>query len=198
EGGYPEILKRLRDLETRKKIAAEVKIDSDKWENLYLHDGSPDRIILADFTAEKLKPFSNKSLAEAAKMRGKDPIETIMDLLVENEKPIGATYFLMSEENVKKEIAQPWISFGSDEASQAPEGVFLKSTPHPRAYGTFARVLGKYGRETGARFVWARKGSINDCAALRPFQCRRSSELCDISNSWSGNAFAGHRVRPSY
>src|SRR5213592_3203886 len=147
DGGYPELLKRLRDPETRKKIAAEVKIDSDKWENLYLAAGSPDRIILADFTAEKLKPFSNKSLAEAAKMRGKDPIEIIMDLLVENEKPIGATYFLMSEENVKKEIARPWISFGSDEASQAPEGVFLKATPHPRAYGTFARVLSKYVRE---------------------------------------------------
>src|SRR5213595_3707390 len=147
DGGYPELLKRLRDPETRKKIAAEVKVDSDKWENLYLAAGSPDRIILADFTAEKLKPFSNKPLAEVAKMRGKDPIEIIMDLLVENEKPIGATYFLMSEENVKKEIAQPWISFGSDEASQAPEGVFLKATPHPRAYGTFARVLGKYSRE---------------------------------------------------
>src|SRR5438094_529493 len=147
EGGYPELLKRLRDPEIRKKIAAEVKVDSDKWENLYLGAGSPDHIILADFTAEKLKPFSNKPLAEVAKMRGKDPIETIMDLLVENEKPIGATYFLMSEENVKKEIAKPWISFGSDEASQPPEGVFLKSTPHPRAYGTFARVLGKYARD---------------------------------------------------
>src|SRR5213595_2415371 len=147
DGGYPELLKRLRDPEIRKKIAAEVKVDSDKWENLYLAAGSPDHIILADFTSEKLKPFSNKPLAEVAKMRGKDPIEIIMDLLVENEKPIGATYFLMSEENVKKEIARPWISFGSDEASQAPEGVFLKSTPHPRAYGTFARVLGKYSRE---------------------------------------------------
>ena len=147
DGGYEALLQRLRDPETRKKIAAEVKIDSDKWENLYIGAGSPDHIILADFTAEKLKPFSNKSLAEIAKMRGKDPIETVMDLLVENEKPIGATYFLMSEENVKKEIARPWISFGSDEASQAPEGVFLKATPHPRAYGTFARVLSKYVRE---------------------------------------------------
>jgi len=146
-GGYPELLKRLHDPETRKKIAAEIKVDSDKWENLYLAAGSPDRIILADFTAEQLKPLEGKSLAEIAKMRGKDPIETIMDLLVENEKRIGAMYFLMSEENVKKEIARPWISFGSDEASQAPEGVFLKSTPHPRAYGTFARVLGKYSRE---------------------------------------------------
>src|SRR5207302_3865258 len=147
DGGYPALLKRLSDPDTRQKIAAEVRMDSDKWENLYLAAGSPDRIILGDFTSEKLKPFTDKSLAEIARIRGKDPIETIMDLLSENEKPIGATYFLMSEENVKKEIAKPWISFGSDEASQAPEGVFLKSTPHPRAYGTFARVLGKYVRE---------------------------------------------------
>jgi N-acyl-D-amino-acid deacylase len=147
DGGYPELLKRLRDPEIRKKIAADVKVDTDKWENLYLAAGSPDRIIVGDFTSEKLKPLTNKSLAEIARIRGKDPIETIMDLLSENEKPIGATYFLMSEENVKKEIAKPWISFGSDEASQAPEGIFLKSNPHPRAYGTFARVLGKYVRE---------------------------------------------------
>ena len=147
DGGYPELLKRLRDPEIRKKIAAEVKVDSDKWENLYLGAGSPDRIVLSDFTSEKLKPLDGKSLAEIAKIRGTDPIETIMDLLSENEARIGAMYFLMSEENVRKEITKPWISFGSDEASQAPEGVFLKSTPHPRAYGTFARVLGKYARD---------------------------------------------------
>src|SRR5437763_6267373 len=147
DGGYPELLKRLRESEIRKKIAAEVKVDSDKWENLYLAAGSPDRIILADFTAEKLKPLDGKSLADIAKIRGKDPVETVMDLLSENEARIGAMYFLMSEENVRKEITKPWISFGSDEASQAPEGVFLKSTPHPRAYGTFARVLGKYARD---------------------------------------------------
>src|SRR5205085_6143447 len=82
-----------------------------------------------------------------AKMRGKDPIETIMDLISEDESRIGTVYFLMSEENVKKELAKPWISFGSDEASQAPEGVFLKSNAHPRAYGNFARVLGKYSRD---------------------------------------------------
>jgi len=147
DGGYPELLKRLRDPEIRKKIATEVKVDSDKWENLYLGAGSPDRIVLSDFTSEKLKPLDGKSLAEIAKIRGKDPVETIMDLLSENEARIGAMYFLMSEENVRKEITKPWISFGSDEASQAPEGVFLKSTPHPRAYGTFARVLGKYARD---------------------------------------------------
>src|SRR5207248_7582431 len=147
DDGYPELLKQLRDPEIRKKIAAEVKVDSDKWENLYLGAGSPDRIVLSDFTSEKLKPLDGKSLAEIAKIRGTDPIETIMDLLSENEARIGAMYFLMSEENVRKEITKPWISFGSDEASQAPEGVFLKSNPHPRAYGNFARVLGKYVRD---------------------------------------------------
>jgi N-acyl-D-amino-acid deacylase len=147
DGGYPALFKRLRDPAMREKIKAEVKIDSDKWENLYLSAGSPDRIILVGFKSEKLKPLTGKSLAEVAKMRGKDPIDTAMDLVAEDESRIGAVYFMMSEENVKKEIAKPWISFGSDEASQAPEGPFLKSNPHPRAYGNFARVLGKYCRD---------------------------------------------------
>ena len=147
DGGYPALFKRLRDPELRKKIAAEVKVDSDQWENLYLAAGSPDRILLVGFKSEKLKPLTGKSLAEVARMRGKDPIETIMDLLVEDESRISTVYFLMSEENITKEVARPWISFGSDEASQAPEGVFLKSNPHPRAYGNFARVLGKYVRD---------------------------------------------------
>jgi N-acyl-D-amino-acid deacylase len=147
EGGYPALFKRLRDPATRAKIAAEVKVDTDKWENLYLAAGSPDKILLVGFKSEKLKPLTGKSLAEVAKIRGKDPIETIMDLIAEDESRIDSIYFLMSEENVKKEIKKPWISFGSDEASQAPEGVFLKSNPHPRAYGCFARVLGKYVRD---------------------------------------------------
>jgi len=147
DGGYPALFKRLRDPDTRRKIAAEVKVDSDQWENLYLAAGSPDRILLVGFKSEKLKPLTGKTLAEVAKMRGKDPIETIMDLVAEDESRISTVYFLMSEENVEKELARPWISFGSDEASQAPEGVFLKSNPHPRAYGNFARVLGKYCRD---------------------------------------------------
>src|SRR5438045_2298941 len=147
DGGYPALFKRLRDSVMREKIKAEVKIDSDKWENLYLSAGSPDRIILVGFKSEKLKPLTGKSLAEVAKMRGKDPIDTAMDLVAEDESRIGAVYVIMSEGNVQKEIAKPWISFGSDEASQAPEGVFLKSNPHPRAYGNFARVLGKYVRD---------------------------------------------------
>jgi len=147
DGGYPALFKRLRDPATREKIKAEINIDSDAWENLYLAAGSPDRIILVGFKSEKLKPLTGKSLAEVAKMRGKDPIDTAMDLVAEDESRVGTVYFMMSEENVKKELTKPWISFGSDEASQAPEGVFLKSNPHPRAYGNFARVLGKYCRD---------------------------------------------------
>ena len=147
DGGYPALFKRLRDPATREKIAAQVKTPTDEWENLYLDAGSPDKILLVGFKSQKLKPLTGKSLAQVAKMRGKDPIETIMDLIAEDESRIDSVYFLMSEENVKKEIVKPWISFGSDEGSQAPEGVFLKSNPHPRAYGNFARVLGKYVRD---------------------------------------------------
>src|SRR6266516_1374535 len=147
DGGYPVLFKRLRDPATREKIAAEVSKDSDEWENLYIGAGAPDKILLFGFKSDKLKPLTGKSLADVSKMRGKDPITTIMDLIAEDESRIGTVYFLMSEENVKKELARSWISFGSDEASQAPEGVFLKSNPHPRAYGNFARILGKYVRE---------------------------------------------------
>jgi N-acyl-D-amino-acid deacylase len=147
DGGYPALFKRLRDPATRAKIAGEVRTPSDKWENLYLAAGSPDKILLNGFKSEKLKPLTGKSLAEIAKMRGKDPIETAMDLIAEDESRIDSIYFLMTEENVKKEIVKPWVSFGSDEASQAPEGNFLKSNCHPRAYGNFVRVLGKYVRD---------------------------------------------------
>jgi len=147
DGGYDELFKRLRDPATREKIKSEVKVDSDKWENLYLAAGSPDKILLVGFKSDKLKPLTGKALAEVAKMRGKDPIDTAMDLVAEDESRIGTVYFIMSEDNVKKELQKPWISFGSDESSQAPEGVFLKSNPHPRAYGNFARVLGKYARD---------------------------------------------------
>src|SRR6516162_430885 len=147
DGGYPALFKRLRDPATREKIKAEVKIDSDTWENLYLAAGSPDNILLVGFKSEKLKPLTGKTLAEVAKMRGKDPIDTAMDLIAEDESRISTVYYVMSEENVKKELEKPWISFGSDEASQAPESPFTKSNPHPRAYGNFARVLGKYVRD---------------------------------------------------
>jgi N-acyl-D-amino-acid deacylase len=147
DGGYPALFKRLRDPATREKIKAEVQKPTSGWENLYFDAGGPEHILLAEFRSEKLKPLTGKTLAEVARMRGKDPIDTAMDLIAEDESRIGTLYFIISEDNVKKELAKPWISFGSDEASQAPEGLFLKSNPHPRAYGNFARVLGKYLRD---------------------------------------------------
>ena len=147
DGGYPALFKRLRDPATREKIKAEVQKPTGAWENLYLDAGGPEHILLVEFKSEKLKPLTGKTLSEVAKMRGKGPIDTAMDLIAEDESRIGALYFIISEDNVKKELTKPWISFGSDEASQAPEGVFLKSNPHPRAYGNFARVLGKYLRD---------------------------------------------------
>ena len=147
DGGYEALFKRLEDPALRQKIAAEVRTPSNKWENLYLAAGSPDRVLLVGFKSEKLKPLTGKTLAEVAKMRGKDPVETIMDLIVEDRSRVGTVYFLMAEENLKKELRQPWVSLGSDGASMAPEGVFLKSSTHPRAYGNFTRLLGKYVRE---------------------------------------------------
>ena len=146
-GGYPELFKRIKDTETRKKILDEMRTETNKWENLRLAAGSPDRILLVAFKNDKLKPLTGKSLAEVASMRGTDPENTILDLMLEDGSRVGTVYFLMSEDNIKKQIAFPWVSFGSDAESVAPEGVFLKSTPHPRAYGNFARLLGKYVRE---------------------------------------------------
>jgi N-acyl-D-amino-acid deacylase len=147
DGGREAAYKRLQDPATRQKIAQAVRTPTNEWENLYLLAGSPERILLASFRSEKLKPLTGKTLAEVAKMRGTDPVETIMDLVLEDRSRIGTIYFLMSEENIKKQIRLPWVSFGSDAASIAPEGVYLKSSTHPRAYGNFARLLGKYVRE---------------------------------------------------
>ena len=147
DGGREAAYKRLQDPATRQRIAEAVRTPTNEWENLYLLSGSPDRILLASFRNDNLKPLTGKTLAEVAKLRGKDPIETIMDLLLEDQSRIGTIYFLMSEDNIKKQIRQPWVSFGSDAASIAAEGVFLKSSTHPRTYGNFARLLGKYVRE---------------------------------------------------
>src|SRR3989454_364516 len=147
DGGAEAAYERLQDPETRKKIADAMRVPSNDWENLYMLAGSPDRILLVGFKSDALKPLTGKTLAEVARMRGKDPIETIMDLVLEDRSRIGTVYFMMDEQNVKKQIRQPWVSFGSDAASMAPEGVFLKSSTHPRAYGNFARLLGKYVRE---------------------------------------------------
>jgi N-acyl-D-amino-acid deacylase len=147
DGGYSELYKRIQDPATRKRILEEIRTPTDKWENLYLAAGSADKVLLIGFKNEKLKPLTGKTLAEVAKMRGTDPENTILDLVLEDQSRVGTVYFLMDEENIKKQIRVPWVSFGSDAESMAPEGAFLKSNPHPRAYGNFARLLGKYVRD---------------------------------------------------
>jgi N-acyl-D-amino-acid deacylase len=147
EGGLQEWIKRLKDPAIRARVKREMDAPTDKWENFFVAAGSPDKIILVGFKNEKLKPLTGKTLAEIAKLRGTSPEETAMDMVIEDNSRVGTIYFLMSEENVRKELKLPWVSFGSDEASLAPEGVFLKSNPHPRAYGNVARFLGKYVRD---------------------------------------------------
>jgi N-acyl-D-amino-acid deacylase len=120
---------------------------TDKWENLYLLAGSPEKVLLVEFKNPRLRHLTGKTLGEVARLRGKSPEETAIDLVIEDDSRVGTIYFLMSEENVKRQIELPWVSFCSDVGSLAPEGVFLKSNPHPRAYGSFARLLGKYVRQ---------------------------------------------------
>jgi N-acyl-D-amino-acid deacylase len=147
EGGLDEWIKRLKDAKTRQRVIREMNTPTDKWENLLLAAGKPENVLLVAFKNSQLKPLTGKTLAEVAKMRGTSPAETAIDLVIEDGSRVGTVYFLMSEDNVKQAVALPWMAFGSDEGSFAPEGVFLLSRPHPRAYGNFARVLGKYVRE---------------------------------------------------
>jgi N-acyl-D-amino-acid deacylase len=139
--------RRLRDPDLRKKAAADVRNPRTTWPNFYVNAGSPENILLVGFRTEALRPLQGKTLAEVAKLRKKDPVETLIDLLLEDDSRIDTIYSLMSEDNVRKLVRTPWVSFGSDEESQAPEGLFLKRMPHPRAYGNFARLLGRYVRE---------------------------------------------------
>jgi N-acyl-D-aspartate/D-glutamate deacylase len=147
DGGYEAAYKRLADPDTRKKIALAIRTPSDDWENLYRAAGSADRVLLVEFKSDALKPLTGKTLAEAAKLRGEDPVDTIMNLVLEDRSRVGTVYFMISEDNIRKEIVLPWVSFGSDAASMAPELPFTKSSAHPRAYGNFARVLGTYVRD---------------------------------------------------
>ncbi len=147
EGGSKEWIKRLMNKQIRLKVAQEMKTPTKLWENLYLGAGSPEKVLLIGFKTDSLKYLTGKTLAEVAKMRNKSPEETAMDLVVQDGSRVGTAYFLMSEENVHKQVALPYMSFGSDAESAAPEGDFLKSSTHPRAYGNFARLLGKYVRE---------------------------------------------------
>lgn len=147
EGGFEASLERMRDPAIRERIVAEMNAPSDEWENMFLLAGSFDNILLVNFRNPALKPLTGKTLAEVIEMRGTSPEDTIMDLIVEDGSRVGAVYFTQSEDIVRKAVALPWVSFNSDAASLAPEGVFLESNPHPRAYGSFARVLAKYVRD---------------------------------------------------
>lgn len=147
EGGYQKWAERLQEPDIRRRVLKEMVTPTDEWESLYLMAGSADKVLLVGFKNEKLKQFTGKSLAQVAKLRGQSAEDAAIDLVIEDGSRVNTVYFLMSEDNVRKQIQLPWVSFNSDSASLATEGVFLKSNPHPRAYGNFARLLGKYVRD---------------------------------------------------
>ena len=149
-GGLEAWIERLKDPATRAKVMEEMRAPAKGWENLLLGTGSPEKVLLIAFKNPKLKPLTGKTLGEVARMRGKSPEETAMDLVIEDGSRVGTVYFLMNEDNVRRQVGLPWLSFGSDAESSAPEGVFLKSSTHPRAYGNFTRALGHYARDANA------------------------------------------------
>ena len=146
EGGFAAWSTRLRDPAVRARVAAEMGAPGNGWENLF-HAAGPEGMLLVSFRNPGLRRLRGRTLADVARERAKSPAETAMDLVTEDGSRVGTVYFMMSEDNVRREVRLPWVSFGSDEASQAPVPPFLEFTPHPRAYGNFARLLGKYVRE---------------------------------------------------
>jgi len=146
DGGLEAWIERLRDAKMRARVIADMRDPRPSWENLFRAAGAGGTLLLA-FKNPRLKPLTGKTLAEVARMRGVSPEDAAIDLVVEDGSRVGVAYFLMSEDNIRREVVLPWVSFDSDEAAPAPEGVFLKSNNHPRAYGNFARVLAKYVRE---------------------------------------------------
>ena len=146
-GGHRAWISRLRDPAIRRRVAREIETGGPDWESLYLLSGGPENVILTDLHNPALRPLIGLTLAQAAQRRDQSATETIIDLVIEDGSQVGVVYFLMSEENVRRQIALPWVSFCSDARSMATEGVFLKSSTHPRAYGSFARLLGRYVRE---------------------------------------------------
>lgn len=150
EGGHDAMIERLRDPSIRARVAEEMRTPTDAWENLMHAAGSPDRVLLVGFRQDSLKYLTGRTLAEVAEMRRTGIEETAMDLVVQDDSRVGTVYFMMSEENVRRQLGLPWLSFGSDAGSMAPEEPFLGSSTHPRAYGNFARLLGRYVRDEGA------------------------------------------------
>lgn len=146
-GGYQAWAERLRDPAIRARLRTEIATPTDAWENLYLAAGGADKLLLIGFKNPALKPLTGMTLAQVAQQRETDVIDAMMDLVIEDGSRVGTVYFLMSEDNVRAKLAQPWISFGSDAESSAPEGAFLLSSTHPRAYGNVARLLGQYVRD---------------------------------------------------
>jgi N-acyl-D-amino-acid deacylase len=147
EGGYRAWADRLRDPAIRARVAGEMRGDGNTYDNAFANAGGPDGILLVSFREDSLRHLTGKTLGEVSRMRGTPPEETAMDLVIQNGSDVGCVYFTMSEDNVRRAIAIPWVSFGSDGGSYATEGVFLNSGTHPRAYGNFARLLGRYVRE---------------------------------------------------
>ena len=150
DGGPEALRRRLTDPDTRARISDEMSRPGDGWENLYHDAGGADGILLVSFKNERLKPLTGKTLAQVARERDADPREVAMDLVRDDESRVGMIVFVGSKANLAREAGLPWMSFGSDAGSSAPEGVFLKSQPHPRQYGTFARVLGHFVRDLKA------------------------------------------------
>jgi N-acyl-D-amino-acid deacylase len=147
EGGIKEWIKRLKNPAIRKKVLQEMRTPTNKWENLLLNAGDPERVLLLGFTNDSLKRYAGKTLGQVAKLYGKSPEETAMDLVITDSTRVETAYFLMSEDNIKRQIALPYVSFGSDAGSPTAAGMFLKYKEHPRAYGNFSRLLGKYVRD---------------------------------------------------
>lgn len=147
EGGLEAWRKRLQDPAIRKRVKEEMQATSSNWDNPHLATESPDKMLLIAFKSDKLKPLTGKTLGEVARLRHTSPEETVMDLVIEDDSRVGTVYFEMSEDNLRRQIALPWVSFASDEESRGIDGVFLKSSAHPRAYGNFARVYAKYVRD---------------------------------------------------
>ena len=147
EGGPERLYERLGDRAIRAEMRKVIETVTGGWENFLWLAGTPENVLLLSFNNPDLRHLQGKTLAEASLLEGSDPIETIFDLVQRDRSRIGTAYFLMSEENVTLGLRQPWVSIGSDASSMAPEGAFLEATTHPRAYGCFARFLGKYVRE---------------------------------------------------
>lgn len=147
EGGHKAWVRRLRDTAIRERVIREMRGEGEEFDNMFLNAGGGTGILLVGFKTDSLKYLTGKTLAEVAAMRGTSPEVTAMDLVIQDDSRVDCVFFLMSEENVRKEVALPWVSFGSDGGSLAPEGIFLRSSTHPRAYGNFARLLGKYVRD---------------------------------------------------